>query len=87
MHITSIEFAGFSTTQSGASSGSVVLVSDDARMQIPLTLQRRVEVAHSRHRLLLLAEALRQARRIPEYRRRGTLTFAPGVLPPELRRA
>ena len=87
MYVTSIEFAGFLPTQSGPFSGSVVLVSDGARMQIPLTVPRRVEVQQSRHRLLLLAEALRKARRVPDYKDRGQLRFAPGVLPPELRRA
>ncbi|WP_425074248.1 hypothetical protein [Sagittula sp. S175] len=87
MYVTRIEFAGFKPTPNGPFSGSVVLVSEDTRMQIPLTMPRRVEVQHSRHRLLLLAEALRKARRIPDYRQRGRLRFAPGVLPPELRRA
>ena len=88
MYVTGIEYAGFQPgSEDGPTTGSVVLVCDDTRVQIPLTVSRRIEMAHSRHRLLLLAEAIRQARRVPDYRGQGRLRFAPGLLPAELRRA
>ncbi len=86
MYVEEIEIAGFrDTPPEGPSQGAVVLVGQDKRIQIPLTLHRHIEVAQ--HRRILLAEALRQARRVPEFRKKGALRFAPGLLPPELRRA
>lgn len=81
MYITEIEFTGF---DGDLCTGSVTLVAGDTRMQIPLTLERRQEMDETRTRLLLLAAAIAQARRVPDYR--GKLKFAPGVLPPELTR-
>ncbi len=88
MYIKSIELAGFSgPSASGVTNGAVVLITDEGeRVQIPLTLPHRLEMQRSRHRLLVLAEALKQARRVPSLRAPGKLRFAPGLLPRELRR-
>jgi hypothetical protein len=87
MYVERIELAGFDDGPVGQpNQGIVVLVGDGQRLQIPLTLPRRIEMTESRQRLLLLAAALREVRRLPHYRRRGRLRFAPGILPPELRR-
>lgn len=87
MYVTGIEIAGFRRrSEDGTLTGSVVLIAKDRRVQIPLTLERRVELEKSRERLLLLARALRQARRVPDLRLKGALRFAPGVLPGEFRR-
>jgi hypothetical protein len=88
MYIKRIELAGFSApSPDGGTDGAVVLITDAGeRMQIPLTLPHRLEMQRSRHRLLVLAEALKKARRVPSLRAPGKLRFAPGLLPPELRR-
>ena len=87
MYVTGIEIAGFRRRSTdGRIDGSVVLVGDGTRMQIPLTLNRRVELRAQKDRLLLLARALRELRRVPEYRDTGALRFAPGLLPAELAR-
>ncbi|CUH79943.1 hypothetical protein [Tropicibacter naphthalenivorans] len=85
MYVTKIEFEGFRPgAPLGAHNGAVTLIFGDTRMQIPLTVPRQIEIEESRARLRLLAEALRKARRIPGFQ--GKMRFAPGVLPPELRR-
>jgi hypothetical protein len=87
MHIEKIEFSGFNSPPSDdISAGAVTFVTDGTRLQIPLTMPRRIEMGKSRDRLLVLAEALKTARLLPEYRKKGELRFAPGVLPQELRR-
>ena len=86
MIITDVEYIGFNDSgPSGASQGAIALISHGVRINIPLTLPRRVEIGKSKHRLLLLAEALRQTRHMPEYRTKGTIRFAPGILPPGIR--
>lgn len=86
MMITKVEYDGFcDDTPGGALQGSISLIGGGTRINVPLTLPRRVEIAKSRHRLLLLAEALRQTRRMPEYRTRGAIRLAPELLPSSLR--
>ncbi|KUF10440.1 hypothetical protein AVJ23_11145 [Pseudoponticoccus marisrubri] len=83
MYVRKIEIAGF---EGGARAGAVTLVAGRLRVQIPLTLPRQVEIVETRHRLMVLAQALRQARRVPDLGGGGRLRFAPGVLPAELRK-
>ncbi len=86
MMITDVEFSGFrSDTPDGATHGSISLIAGDTRINVPLTLPRRVEIGKSQHRLLLLAEALRQTRHMPEYRAKGALRLAPNLLPSGIR--
>lgn len=86
MMINKVEYSGFrDDAPGGAHQGSISLVSDATRINVPLTLPRRVEISKNRHRLLLLAEALRQARHMPEYRKKGAICLAPGILPPSIR--
>lgn len=86
MMITKVEYDGFcDDAPNGAMHGSISLISGDTRINVPLTLPRRVEIGQNRHRLLLLAEALRQTRHMPEYRTKGALSLAPGILPPGIR--
>ncbi|WGW04156.1 hypothetical protein [Tropicibacter oceani] len=82
MYVKSIEFSGFDdTAPEGPSRGAVLLVNDTTRIQIPLTVPRHVEVLKSRHRLRLLAMALKRARQMPEYLEGDEIHFAPGLLP------
>ncbi|MFZ7092990.1 hypothetical protein [Primorskyibacter sp. 2E233] len=82
MYVTSIEISGFhDAAHGGAHHGAVSLVTDGRRLQIPLTVPRRVEVLKSRHRLRLLAMALKRARQMPEYLEGEEILFAPGILP------
>ncbi|MGH1412239.1 MAG: hypothetical protein ACRBB0_02025 [Pelagimonas sp.] len=86
MIITDVEYSGFRHDgPNGVTSGSISLICGDTRINVPLTLPRRVEISKSKHRLLLLAEALRQTRHMPEYRAKGAIRLAPGILPPTLR--
>ncbi len=82
MYIKRIELSGFKDDQTdGALSGSVSLVTDHRRIQIPLTVPSKFEMLNQRHRLRLLAMALKRARRMPEHRSGETIQFAPGLLP------
>ena len=82
MHVRRIEISGFREDLPGGSgSGCVALIADGQRLQVPLTLPRKVEILKSRHRLRLLALALKRARRMPEYLDGEEMTFAPGLLP------
>ncbi|WP_425101624.1 hypothetical protein [Tropicibacter sp. S64] len=82
MYIKRVEFSGFRADLPGGSgSGCVALITDSTRVQIPLTVPHAVEVLKSRHRLRLLALALKQARRMPEYLNGEEIRFAPGILP------
>lgn len=86
MYVTRIEIAGFKApAREGLYQGTVTLEADGQRMLIPLALAKPVRPDLGRHRLLLIAHALRRARRLPEYRKRGAMRFAPGLLPEELR--
>lgn len=86
MYVTRIEIAGFKAPAGeGPHSGTVTLEAEGQRMLIPLSLEKRVRPEEGRHRLLLIAHALRRARRLPEFRKRGAMRFAPGLLPEELR--
>lgn len=87
MYVTKIEISGFrSPGPEGLRIGAVTLDAGQTRMQIPLSVPARFHPDNARHRLLLMAHALRQARRLPEFRKRGTMRFAPGLLPAELDR-
>lgn len=87
MHITRIEIEGFGKAgPDGLRHGSVALEADGNRVQIPLSLPDGYGALGPRHRMLLLAQALNRIRRLPEFRSRGSLTFAPGLLPDRLRR-
>lgn len=87
MYITRIEIEGFGPPgPDGHRHGTVTLEADGSRVQIPLSLPGRYGELGPRHRMLLLAQALNRTRRLPEFRDRGTLRFAPGVLPERLRR-
>ncbi|PYG29456.1 hypothetical protein [Pelagimonas varians] len=82
MMITKVEYDGFcDDAPGGAMQGSIALIAGDTRINVSLTLPRRIEITQSRHRLLLLAEALRQTRHMPEYRSKGAIRLAPGFLP------
>ncbi|SMX26664.1 hypothetical protein TRP8649_00749 [Pelagimonas phthalicica] len=81
MIISKVEYTGFRDIgPGGCMRGSVSLVAGETRINVPLTLPRKVEIDKSQHRLLLLAEALRQTRRMPEYRRKGSLKLAPELM-------
>ena len=82
MYIKRVQITGFrDDAPEGARSGSVALVCDDRCVHIPLTTPRRVEILKSRHRLRLLAMALKRARAMPEYHEGDEIRFAPGILP------
>ncbi|MFY0624477.1 MAG: hypothetical protein JXQ89_22600 [Pelagimonas sp.] len=82
MRVTQVRYAGFrDDTPDGPTSGAVTLVGEDSSIQLQITLPRRIEILNSQHRLLLLAEALKQARRMPEYRSRGALRLSECFLP------
>ncbi|MFW2589723.1 hypothetical protein [Sagittula sp. SSi028] len=88
MYVTHIEFKGFKTCiATQATQGSVILIANERRVVIPLTLPHRRALDNRRQRLLVLAHALYMARKLPQLRRRGALRFAPGLLPQELTRA
>ena len=80
MYVSGIELEGFGDRRGDAPSrGVVALLSDGARVCValewpgggcPETMYRR-----------LLSEAIRQVRRMPEFRRSAPPRFAPGVLP------
>lgn len=86
MYIKGIEFAGFKDLAAkGGYDGAVTLIADGTRIQIPLTLEHKAHLQQSKHRLHVLAKALQKAQRLPDCR--GTLRFAPGVLPKRLRKS
>lgn len=87
MYITRIEIEGFGAVGAdGQRHGSVTLEADGSRVQVPLSLPAGYGAIGARQRMLLLAQALSRTRRLPEFRDRGSLRFAPGLLPDRLRR-
>ena len=76
IRIDNIELDGF---ESGARSGSVTLVSGDRRINLPLTLPEDAGAEGLIQRLV--AEAIRLARRMPEFRTgQSRLSFAPRLI-------
>lgn len=85
MYVEQIDYEGFDDTgTNGVIHGTVAFVSKGRRLAIALTVPRQMEIQDSRHRLLLMAKAIRQARRMPEFREGSRLRFAPGLLPREI---
>lgn len=83
MFVSGIEFEGFAETRGDAPArGVVTLLSDHARICIALDWAGGA-CPTGMYRDLLI-EAVRQIRRMPEFRRSAPPRFAPGLLPEDI---
>ncbi len=86
MFVKQIEVAGFRRrAPDGTLSGTIAFVASDRRVNVDLNVPHDAQARDRSNRLRLLAEALRQLRKMPEFRScAGALDFAPGLLPRSL---
>lgn len=76
MRVHDIEVDGF---QDGALVGNITFVAENRRINVPLTLSETGPADSLRQHLV--TQAIRLARRMPEFRSgNGTLSFAPNLL-------
>ncbi|MDJ0821781.1 MAG: hypothetical protein QNJ09_08235 [Paracoccaceae bacterium] len=83
MYVKKIEMAGFRRpAPDGTLRGTIAFVAADQRVNVDLNIPHDLPPRDRSTRLQLLSEALRQLRRMPEFRNRSAaLSFAPGLLP------
>lgn len=86
MHVTGIEIDGFDLSHAGGpASGCIAFVNAKTRLSIAITLPAGAIPHPAILRRRAVDEAIRQVRRLPEYRAgHGCLSFAPSLMAPTL---